>query len=163
MSQSPRERIGIELSRAARLMRTRLDERLAPLGLTQAKWLILLYLSRNGGMMPQKDIAESVGVEGPTVVRVLDGLERMGLTTRRDQPADRRSKEVWLTPEATATLAEITRITTRFRQDIWDGVPEADLAVCLRVVEALLRNLGDTRASAAGPDLAAPDTSGRES
>ncbi|EFL50689.1 regulatory protein MarR [Solidesulfovibrio fructosivorans JJ]] len=33
------------------------------------------------------------------MVRVLDGLERMGLVTRRDQPADRRSKDVRLTTQ----------------------------------------------------------------
>jgi MarR family transcriptional regulator for hemolysin len=141
MSQSPRERIGIALSRAARLMRTKLDERLAPLGLTQAKWLVLLYLSRDGGSMPQKDIAEAVGVEGPTMVRVLDGLERMGLIERREQPADRRSKDVSLTPRAGGSVDAIGRITGQFRQDMWAGVSDADLAVCERVLATLTRNL----------------------
>lgn len=142
MPKTPREQLGFAMSRAARLMRTRLDERLSPLGLTQAKWLILFYLSRNGGMMPQKDIAESIGVEGPTVVRVLDGLERMGLTARRDQPGDRRSKDVCLTPQAEGTLEDIGRIVAEFRETLWAGVAEEDLAVCLGVVRTLLRNLG---------------------
>ncbi len=142
MSQSPRERIGITLGRAARLMRTRLDERLAPLGLTQAKWLILLYLSRDGGRKPQKELAEIVGVEGPTVVRVLDGLERLGLIERRDQPADRRSKDVCLTPRASELVAEIRRITDAFRQDMWAGLSDEDMAVCGRVLETVIANLG---------------------
>ena len=136
------EGLGIDLSRAARLMRTRLDERLAPLGLTQAKWLILLYLSRNGGAMPQKDIAECIGAEGPTVVRVLDGLERMGLILRLGEPADRRVKTVRLTPQAAAVLAQITRITQEFRQEMWAGVPESDIAAHERVMTTLSRNLG---------------------
>ena len=123
-------------------MRTRLDERLAPLGLTQAKWLILLYLSRNGGAMPQKDIAERIGAEGPTVVRVLDGLSRMGLIERLGEPADRRVKTVRLTPRASAVLARITRITKEFRREMWAGVPAGDMAAHERVVMTLLRNLG---------------------
>ncbi|UJX42089.1 MarR family transcriptional regulator [Desulfovibrio sp. JY] len=141
MPKTPREQLGTAISRAARLMRTRLDERLSPLGLTQAKWLILFYLSNNGGVMPQKDIAECIGVEGPTVVRVLDGLERMGLITRRDQPADRRSKDVCLTGQAEAIRDEIGRIVAEFRRTLWDGVAEEDLAVCLRVMTRLLANL----------------------
>ncbi len=137
-----KEHLGSSLTRTARLMRTRLDERLAPLGLTQAKWLILLYLSRSGGSMPQKDIAERVGVEGPTVVRVLDGLERMGLIERRDQPADRRTKDVCLTPQASDILAEITRITEAFRQEMWAGVSDEDIAALERVITILQRNLG---------------------
>uniref|UniRef100_I2PWZ7 Transcriptional regulator n=1 Tax=Desulfovibrio sp. U5L TaxID=596152 RepID=I2PWZ7_9BACT len=135
------ENIGINLSRTGRLMRTRLDERLVPLGLTQAKWLILLYLSRNGGIMPQKDIADCVGVEGPTVVRVLDGLERMGLIERREQPADRRTKDVCLTPQASTVLEEIATVTERFRQEMWTGVSDEDLAAYERVIAILQRNL----------------------
>jgi len=136
------ERLGIDLSRVARLMRTRLDERLAPLGLTQAKWLILLYLSKHGGTMPQKDIAECIGAEGPTVVRVLDGLERMGLTLRQGELADRRAKTVRLTAQATPVLEEITRITEGFRQEMWAGVAEEDRAAHERVMAILLKNLG---------------------
>lgn len=141
MPQKPREQLGATICRAARLMRTRLDERLSPLGLTQAKWLILFYLSNNGGVMPQKDIAECIGVEGPTVVRVLDGLERMGLIERRDQPADRRSKDVCLTGQAEAIREEIDRIVTEFRRMQWDGIPDEDLVVCLRVMTRLMNNL----------------------
>ena len=136
------ESLGISLSRTARLMRTRLDERLAPLGLTQAKWLILLYLSKNGGAMPQKDIAESIGAEGPTVVRVLDGLERMELVERQGESADRRVKTVRLTPQAAIILARIMRITEEFRQEMWTGVPTSDMAAYERVMATLSQNLG---------------------
>jgi MarR family transcriptional regulator, transcriptional regulator for hemolysin len=142
MPQIPRERIGIALGRTSRLMRTKLDERLAPLGLTQAKWLILMHLSRNGGVMPQKELTESIGVEGPTVVRVLDGLERLGLVERRDQPADRRTKDVHLTPQASPILQDIKRITESWREGIWVGVSDEDLAACGRVLGTLLRNMG---------------------
>jgi len=142
MNTDPREWLGIHLGRAARLMRTKLDERLAPLGLTQAKWLILLYLFRNGGTMPQKELTETIGVEGPTVVRVLDGLERLGLIARQDRKDDRRTKDVCLTDQATPLLGEIRAITEAFRQELWAGVDDADLAVCERVLTRLLGNLG---------------------
>ncbi len=135
------ERLGSNLALTARLMRTRLDERLAPLGLNQTKWLILLYLWRKGGIMPQKDIADCIGVEGPTVVRALDSLERVRFIERREQPADRRTKDVCLTPEASTVLDEITTVTERFRQEIWAGVSDEDLAAYERVIAVLHRNL----------------------
>ena len=143
MNKNPREWLGIHLGRAARLMRTKLDERLAPLGLTQAKWLILLYLFRNGGTMPQKELTETIGVEGPTVVRVLDGLERLGLIARQDRKDDRRTKDVCLTENAAPLLGDIRAITEGFRQEIWEGVDDADIAVCRRVLTRLLENLGN--------------------
>lgn len=143
MTTNPKEWLGINLGRASRLMRTRLDERLGSLGLTQAKWLILMYLSRNNGCMPQKDLTESIGVEGPTVVRVLDGLERLGLIERRDRLADRRTKDVCLTENAAPLLGDIRAITEGFRREIWEGIDDEDIAVCRRVITRLLENLGN--------------------
>ena len=40
MSASTRELVGITISRTARMWRNKLDERLSPLGLTQARWLL---------------------------------------------------------------------------------------------------------------------------
>jgi MarR family transcriptional regulator for hemolysin len=124
------------------MIRAKFDERLSPLGLTQAKWLILMLLSKNGGVMPQREISERIGVEGPTVVRVLDGLENMGLIERRDQPADRRTKDVYLTREAGDIVKKISRTAEEFREEIWAGIPEKDVVVCARVIATLLLNLG---------------------
>ena len=49
MSASTREIVGMTLGRTARMWRNKLDERLSPLGLTQARWLVLMHLSRMGG------------------------------------------------------------------------------------------------------------------
>ena len=68
------EQFAIELGRVNRQWRKRLDERLKESGLTQARWLVLLHLSRTGPLS-QRDLAELIGVDGPTLVRVLDKLE----------------------------------------------------------------------------------------
>lgn len=91
MSASTRDLVGIIINRTSRTWRTKLDERLSHLGLTQARWLVLMHLSRMNGKALQKDLAVSVGVEGPTLVRVLDGLERMGLVERVGVEGDRRA------------------------------------------------------------------------
>jgi MarR family transcriptional regulator for hemolysin len=151
MDQRPlRDRIGVELARTARLWRARLDERLAPLGLTQAKWVTLLYLSRVEGGLAQRELAEQVGVEGPTLVRVLDGLERMELIKRCDSPYDRRAKTVHLTPAAGPILAEIARLVAEFREEILHGIADDDLRVCERVFEQMSRNVGGRSRQAQG-------------
>jgi MarR family transcriptional regulator for hemolysin len=143
MGQStPRDRIGFDLSRMARLWRSRLDERLAPLGLTQAKWVILLHLSQGDGCLPQRELVDRVGVEGPTLVRVLDGLERMGLIERRDCPTDRRAKTVHLTAAGQPMLGEITRIAADLRSEILAGIDDRALGVCLDVFRRMAGNLG---------------------
>lgn len=141
MPNIKRELIGVELGRASRLWRTRLDERLAPLGLTQAKWLVLLHLSRAGGVMPQKELAQSIGVEGPTMVRVLDGLERRGLTERLGRPEDRRVRDVRLTEAAGEVLGDIMRVAGDLREKILAGLSEDDLAHLHATIAVMLRNM----------------------
>ena len=60
------DNLGILVGETARLWRYALDQRLQPLGLSQAKWLVLLHLSRENGLM-QKQLARRVGIEPPTL------------------------------------------------------------------------------------------------
>ena len=81
-----RDLFGLELGLLARWWRSKLDERLRPLGLSQARWTALWHLARGGDGLTQKQLARAVGVEGPSMVRVLDALERDGLVERRQPP-----------------------------------------------------------------------------
>ena len=141
MSTSVREHVGITISRTARTWRTKLDERLSPLGLTQSRWLVLMHLSRMDGQALQKDLAVSVGVEGPTLVRVLDGLERMGLVERVGVEGDRRARRICLTPKADSVINDILNIGTKLRAEALTGIPDADLEVFYRVMEVIQANL----------------------
>ena len=141
MSTSIREHVGITISRAARTWRTKLDERLSPLGLTQARWLVLMHLSRMGGESLQKELAFVVGVEGPTLVRVLDGLERIGLVQRLGVEGDKRARLIRLTPKADSVISDIMRIGIKLRGEALAGISEEDLESFFRVLEAILANL----------------------
>ena len=141
MSTSPRDTVGVLLSRTGRVWRTRLDERLEPLGLTQARWLVLMHLARMGGEAPQKELAQSVGVESPTMVRVVDGLERLGLVERVGQKDDRRAKKVRLTHKAQGVNEEIQRIGSGLRAEALAGLSDEELAEFLRILEIILNNL----------------------
>ena len=72
--------------------RAELDLRLGPLGLSQARGLILHYLSIHGDGLQQNELAEIVGIRGSTLVRQLDRLESDGWVARRNDPEDRRAK-----------------------------------------------------------------------
>ena len=141
MSASIRDLVGIIINRTSRTWRTKLDERLSHLGLTQARWLVLMHLSRMNGKALQKDLAVSVGVEGPTLVRVLDGLERMGLVERVGVEGDRRARRICLTPKADSVINDILNIGTKLRVEALTGISDADLEVFYRVTEVILANL----------------------
>ena len=141
MSTSVREHVGITISRTARTWRTKLDERLSPLGLTQARWLVLMHLSRMGGESLQKELAFIVGVEGPTLVRVLDGLERIGLVQRLGVEGDKRARLIRLTSKADSVISDIMRIGIKLRGEALAGISDEDLESFFRVLEVILANL----------------------
>lgn len=134
-------RIGIELGIITRRWRARMDKRLAFLGLTQAKWVPLRYLLSAGGSMPQRKLVEQTGVEGPSLVRILDGLEKLGLIERRDCDADRRAKTIFLTDKAEPIMDSIIQQADLLREEILDSIPDRDIAVFRKVLVQMLHNM----------------------
>lgn len=121
------ELFAVELARVSRQWRKRIDERLRHLDLTQARWMVLLHLSLMGAPVSQRELADIIGVEGPTLVRVLDNLERQALVQRRACEADRRVKLIELAEGAGPVIAEIGRIAAGLRQELLEGVPAEEL------------------------------------
>jgi MarR family transcriptional regulator for hemolysin len=126
----------IELGRVSRRWRTRLDERLKHMDLTQARWLVLRHLSETGPIS-QRELADRIGVEGPTLVRGLDRLEDLGLVARRACGDDRRVKHVHLTDGAGPVLDEINRISIELREELLAGIAPMDIDTAWRVLKAI--------------------------
>lgn len=93
MPLTDQHRFGMQLAQMSRGWRAELDRRLAGLGLSQARWLVLLHLARFEEAPTQRELAQSVGVEGPTLARLLDSLESQGLVQRQSVMEDRRAKK----------------------------------------------------------------------
>lgn len=138
----PEELFGFRLGQIARLWRAEIDRRLSPFGLTQARWLTLLHLARLTPPVTQRELAEVVSVQGPTLVRTLDWLEYEGLIERRPTPADRRAKTLHLTAKAAPILARIQEEVALLRAEILVGVDGDDLHTCLRVFDHIAAKLG---------------------
>lgn len=151
-----RYRVGRTIGRVARRWRARLDARIAAFGLTESRWLALLDLARNGDGVTQKELAARLAIEAPSLVRTLDWLEREGLVERRGVAHDRRAKTVHLTAKAAPLLRRIEEVAARVRAEILAGIPEDDLATCLRVLERAALNL------AATPDAEEPADGGED-
>ena len=129
-----------DLGRVSRRWRMRLNERLKHTGLTQSRWIALLHLS-NSGPISQRELAERIGVEGPSVVRVLDWLEDQDLVARDACGDDRRVKLVRLTEEAEPILKELTRISDGLRREVLADISPEDLAVAHRAMRHIADKL----------------------
>ena len=126
----------LELGRVSRRWRTRLNERVKHLELNQARWIVLLQLS-NFGPASQRELAERVGVEGPSLVRVLDRLEVQGLVARRPADDDRRVKRIHLTAAAAPVLQQLTEVSNELRRELLADIPAGSIDTALQVLKAI--------------------------
>ncbi len=82
-----------------------------------------------------------MGVEGPTLVRMLNRLEQEGLVERREAPTDRRAKIIHLTPAAEQVMSQIAELSGPYRDDILQDISAEELRVCLSVFDRLMTRL----------------------
>ena len=128
------ETFGQLLHGTARAWRQKLDQRLKPMGLSQAKWRTLMHLSLAGDALTQAEIAARLGVEEPSLVTLLHRLEREHWITRSNSLRDRRCKMVLLGPRAQRVIAEINSSADTLRHELLSGISSSDLRTCTNVL-----------------------------
>jgi MarR family transcriptional regulator, transcriptional regulator for hemolysin len=131
----------ILLSVLERAYRATADKAVAHVGVSQAMAWPLVMVGRQGSGVRQGTIAELLGIEGPSLVRSVDQLVSAGLLQRREDPTDRRAKTLHLTPTGAAAQAQIEETLHRLRASLFEGVPDEDVAACLRVFATLEERL----------------------
>lgn len=129
------DRIGPLLHGVARAWRLKLDDRLKPMGLSQAKWRTLLRLSQATGPLTQAEIAAHLGIEEPTLVTLLHRLEDDQWVSRKCAVHDRRCKTVHLTRRAQRVIEEINSEAFKLRHELLDEISPAELRICIRVLD----------------------------
>lgn len=132
------------LHRCAALWRARLDERLRPWGMTQATWRTLWVLRNAEEAHNQSSLALRLGIETPTLVRILDRMEKLALVRRAPDSRDRRQKYIEITDKGLALATEIEGEVLGTREQLLAGMQPAELQVGIALFEKLLANAGES-------------------
>jgi MarR family transcriptional regulator for hemolysin len=134
MKEFDPETFGPLLGGTARAWGMKLDQRLKPMGLSQAKWRTLIHLSRAPEPLTQSQIAERTGIEEPTLVTLLHRLEKESWVIRKSSARDRRCKTVHLQPRAKKVIDSINATALRLRHELIREIPAREMQVCMRVL-----------------------------
>lgn len=126
-----------DLLLAGRLWRKMAREAAARHGVSEAASAPLIWIDRLGENVRQNALAEAVGIEGASLVRLIDELEASGLVTRRPDPNDRRANSVSLTPRGREVVTEVNDDIQRLRLDIFRDLDLADIHAAARVLDAI--------------------------
>ena len=131
------------LFKTAGAWRNELDRRLKPLGLSQAKWRTLMHLSRSKEPLSQKKLAEKMGIEGATLVGLLDRLAKDHWVVRQLDPVDRRGKKVHLTEKAQQLISEIKKTNQSLKEEVLYGISKEDRDICIEVLSQIKNRLNE--------------------
>ncbi len=126
---------GSLLSQTARQWRRSVDLRLKPFGLTEATWLPLIRVARAATPMRQKELAASLSLDGSSVVRLLDMLEKASLIERREEDSDRRAKTIVLTRQGRAIVNRVEMVSRQVRERALKGLSARDVDTAFHVLE----------------------------
>lgn len=128
------------LSLVNRKLRAYFDAEVRERGLTLSRVRTLAALARRDGLN-QRELAEELDIETPTIVRLIDGMEKQGFVERRVQQADRRAKQIHMTARGKAVADEIEQLARDIREKLLDGVPASDKTVAIQLLRIMADNL----------------------
>lgn len=134
-------RATINLVLAARRWRSLLDERLRSIGQSAARMEALAAIKNSPNASAQVDIAKRLRIEGPTMTRMLDTLEKDGLVERLADPHDRRTKQLRLTERGEEALEHIFAISVHLRTRLLDGISKEQIDAHNALFSTLLERL----------------------
>lgn len=122
-----------------------LDMRVRSAGLTDATWRPLLHLHLLGDGTRQKDLAASVGIEGPSLVRLLDTLVAKGLIQRSEDASDRRAKQLCLTPEGLLVVNRIQETVMALESEMLSQLSDEQVTQVAQFIDSMNALIGEKR------------------
>jgi MarR family transcriptional regulator, organic hydroperoxide resistance regulator len=142
------------LAQAAHAYRVRAGSRLARIELHSGQESLLKALGDNDGQA-MSDLAATLGVQPPTVTKMISRLAAQDYVERRASIGDGRQAMVFLTERGRRAIAMIDKVWKRIEKDAVAGIDDKDRKRLRKLLRQIERNLGVTREDE--PDLAADE------
>jgi MarR family transcriptional regulator for hemolysin len=148
----------MSLTHVARAYKAAADKMAASFGLSHATAWPIVMIGRLGDGVRPGAVADALGLEPPSLVRVIDQLVESGLIERQEDPADRRAKTLRLSAKGRVCAGGLEKALIPFRRQLFDGVDPADIAACARVLSGLDATLAAAATAAGNGAPAEPRT-----
>jgi len=133
--------LGWQLAKVSKTARARFEALLVRAGGSFTTWKILEVLDVYGPLK-QSDLAAAVGIEGPTLTRQLDRLDRQDLVTRRRAAGgDRRVTEIAPTPDGVALHAALRRAAEQANQELAAELSPSEVEALRSMLDRILSTL----------------------
>lgn len=130
--------------RDAKRLADSVERKLAPYKITRVQWNALYYIDlHKGESITQRELADCMGLREPTMVRLVDRMEKNGLLKRVASKSDRRRNNLMLTKKGREINEKLCAVVNDFKANCESGIPEADLITFKRVFKQIVENCVD--------------------
>jgi MarR family transcriptional regulator for hemolysin len=137
--------VGHWVCQASQILQRSFNEELAPQGVTfrQAQVLGCLALE---GKLSQTDLADRMRIEPPTLVGIIDRMERDGWIRRSSDATDRRRKLIEALPASKPAWTKIIAAAKRVRNRATRGMTPTQLTQLKKLLHVVQANLDEPSA-----------------
>ena len=131
----------------ARVWRHKLDQRLRPLGLSQAKWRTIAHLAN--GQLTQCELADRLGIEEPTLARSSPAWKATAGSNARTRSTIAAAKRCICNASPAVCYSRSRRPRANLRHELLATISPGDLQTCLRVLTEIRARRSNCRRGAA--------------
>lgn len=110
------------------------------LDLTPEQFLLVDLLWNNGSMSQQR-LADMMHKDKNSITKFVDGLEKKQMVRRKQDPNDRRSNLIILTPKAEAMKSQAKEKGISMLDDILTGISDSEIRAFLDTLEKITKNM----------------------
>lgn len=142
MEHKKGDALGYLLVQVCKAHRNRVQARLSEIGLYAGQEMILMRLCEGQGVT-QSQLVDDLCVEPPTVTKMLQRMESVGLVERRQDSEDARVSRVYLTAQGEAIEGSLRSIWQELEVETTAGLSETEQALLRRLLLQVYANLAD--------------------
>src|SRR6188472_729722 len=136
--------IGFIINRMGKSLIYVIDQELRKkFGITFGQWKVLIILANNAAGLTQREIADKLALEGPTLIPIIDKLEKDAVVIRNLDPRDRRINRILLTEKAHGFLDDTIECVSEIKKICLDQISDEDISTTKNTLEQMWLNLQD--------------------
>lgn len=132
--------IGWLLGRVTRLWRAAISQTVNPMGMTEARWSVMMSLKILGEGTTQNMLASELGIEMSSLTRTVNQLVELDLVERRAHPSDGRCHCLWFTQAGNKCMQALTGGVDLVRAELTKGVSAKELTIVFSVLKKIEHN-----------------------
>lgn len=127
-------------NQTAKKLKDSFSDHLSSLGITRVQWVALYYMSKYEGIS-QKELGQKMNIQGSSVARLIDRMERDGYVQRQRSRTDRRIIQLLLTPKGKEFNQKLIPEGEKMSRIFSNHISEEEMEIFLNVLKKIEKNL----------------------